>query len=320
MPTISGVDAIIIEDSACPSLAYNHRAGPAAKPTLHSFMHAPAANLPASQPEPLPSRPLIIRTAGDILALQQPFATKTENSKSACPHATATASLPKPRLADPQPAAADFISISNATAPSSLPASMILKSQGKNVRSRDPDAKSKLSASDPFDGLFDQALVSAAKQSDSTEVETTPGGPAAEHGFTPSYADLKAIWAAATEHYSRKAAAASDESMPSEASKEASFGSVGSKDVSFPPGTYSTPVRIPALSVVSSKADKSANWRDKGMATTTPGGREIPAIAVTSPSAADGNSSTMTIDSLFQKFSNLEDKVSPLHSGALRCD
>ena len=181
---------------------------------------------------------------------------------------------------------------------------MILKSQGKAARSRESKAEKAVPAADPFDGLFDQALVNAAKQGDSTTQRL-----AAEDSFTPSYADLKAIWAAATEHYSRQISAASEPPL-SDVTENASFESTASKNLAFPPGTYSTPVRIPSATAVSSKADQSANWRHKGMEVITPGGREIPAIAIASPPAVEGNSSTMTIDSLFQKFNNHEEKVS----------
>ena len=118
----------------------------------------------------------------------------------------------------------------------------------------------------------------------------------------PTYADLKSIWQASGQFYGR-IAAAEGEGAESPARRAVSDDTTAT---GFASAAFSTPIKLPPTPSALGKADKSNNWRNKPI--TTPGGREIPSIAVTS-STIEANSTVMTIDALFDRFHVVDDKV-----------
>ena len=190
---------------------------------------------------------------------------------------------------------------SEATHQPSIPASVILRTQAKSTPISPLAVTTSLAEScDPFNGLFDQALASAARhQSTSTNASRSRQ---VSDPIKPTYADLKSIWRASGQFYGHIATSDGDR-VETPARRIVSDDTA---NTSFGAAAFSTPIRIPLTPSTLGKADKSANWRNKPV--TTPGGREIPSIAVTSP-AIEANSTVMTIDALFDKFHVIDEKV-----------
>jgi len=184
----------------------------------------------------------------------------------------------------------------------SVPASAILRAQAKPTHT--PPAPVITSSPpkpiDPFNGLFDQALTNAARHypvASDNSCSRQVSDP-----IKPTYADLKSIWQASGQFYGR-IAAAEDDKVGTPARRVVSDDTT---NTSFGAAKFSTPIKIPSTPSALCKADKSANWRNKPV--TTPGGREIPSIAVISPTK-EPNSTVMTIDALFDKFHVVDQKV-----------